>query len=196
MPKIKQQSFLQRNYVNTAGKSAGIRSKGCKRIHVKISWTNDPIWLPGKEHWSKQITIQASQESDNERKTVKEIFKIAVSLENNIRCQLLERFNLKKTPRILSWVLRFIINCNIKEQKLRSKGPLSKKMIQDNQSRSELNPGLIEIKEAQNLKKNKQGFYECHGKIIGDYSIFVPRKILLVEKKWLRGHITRCYRGE
>ena len=138
--KIKQLSFLQWNYVPTAEKSAHIGSIGCKEIDIKNLWINGPTWLPDRENWPKQISIQTSQESDNERKAVKEIFKIAVSLENTIQYQLLERFNLKKTPRFLSWVQRFTINCNIKERNKRSKGPLTTKeidikltkMIQDN----------------------------------------------------------------
>ena len=107
-----------------------------------------------------------------------------------IQYQLLERFNLKKTSRILSWVQRSTINCNIKEWKKRSKGPLTTKeinlqltkTIQDNQSRSELDPAFNKIKEALNLKKNKHGLYECRGRIIGNYPIFVRRKTLLAEK--------------
>ena len=63
------------------------------------------------EKWTKLATrqrklaktnnYQASQESVNERKAVKETFKIAASLESNIRYHLLIRFNLKKTLRIL-----------------------------------------------------------------------------------------------
>ena len=82
---------------------------------IKNSWTNGPSWPTDRENWPKQITIQASQESDNERKAVKEIFKIVVSLENNIQYQLLERSNLKKCLRILPSVQRFTIYCNIKE---------------------------------------------------------------------------------
>ena len=82
---------------------------------IKNAWTNGPSWLTDRENWPKQITIQASQESDNERKAVKEIFKIVVSLENNIQYQLLERSNLKKSLRILPAVQRFTIYCNIKE---------------------------------------------------------------------------------
>ena len=102
--KIRQQSFLQWNYVLTAENSADIGSRGCKRIDIENSWTSGPTWLPDRGNWPKQITIQGSQESDNERKAVKEIFKIAVSLGNTIPYQLLERFNLKKTLTILSWV--------------------------------------------------------------------------------------------
>ena len=33
-----------------------------------------------------------------------------------------------------------------------------------------------------NLKKNEKGIYECHGRIIGDYPIFIPKSTLLAEK--------------
>ena len=152
---------------------------------------------------TKQITIQAFQESDNERKAVKDTFKIAVSLESSIQYQLLEQFNLKKTLRILSWVQPFTINCNIKERQRRSKGPLITKeiniqltkMIRDNQSRSELDPVFNEIKEALNMKKKKHGLYECCGRIIGDYPIFVQRKILLKEKLVKKAHYQTLHGG-
>ena len=96
-----------------------------------------------------------------------------------------------------------IIHCNIKEQKKRSKGPLTTKeidlqltkMILDNQSRSELDPAFNEIKEALNLKKNKQGLYECCGRIIGDYPIFVLRNKLLAEKMVEKAHYQALDRG-
>ena len=122
---------------------------------------------------------------------MKEIFKIAVSLENSIQYQLLELFNLTRTLRILSWIQRFTISWNIKKkQKKRSKGPLTtkeidlqlKKMIRDNHSRSELDQAFNEFKEALNLKKNKHSLYECCGRIIGDYPIFVPKKKHFAEK--------------
>ena len=111
--KIKQQNFLQWNYVPTAENPADTDRRGCKGIEIKNTWTNGPSWLSDRGTWPKRITIKATQESDHERKAVKEIFKIAVSLENSIQYQLLEGFNLKKTLRILSWVQRFTINCNI-----------------------------------------------------------------------------------
>lgn len=80
----------------------------------------------------------------------------------------------------------------------RSKGPLTTReidlqlteMIRDNHSRSELDLSLNEIKEALNLKKNKQGLFEYHGRIIGDYPYLYQEKHCLL-KKWLRGYITR-----
>ena len=102
MHKIKQQNVLQWNYVPAAENFADIGSRGCKGIDIKNTWTNGPSWLSDRKNWPKQITIQTSQESVNERKAVSKIFKIVFSLENSIQYQLLEWFNLKKTFRILS----------------------------------------------------------------------------------------------
>ena len=68
-------------------------------------------------------------------------------------------------------------------------------MILDNQSRSELDPAFNEIKEALNLKKNKQGLYESCGRIIGNYPIFVPRKTLLAEKMIEKAHYQMLHGG-
>ena len=123
---------------------------------------------------------------------MKEIFKVAVSFENIIQYQLLERFKLKKT-----------LNCNINERKKRNKGELAikeidlqlTKMIRDKQSRFELDTAFNQIKEALNLNKNKQGLCECHGKIIGDCPIFVPRITLLAEKMVERAHYQTLHGG-
>ena len=127
---------------------------------------------------------------------MKEIFKIAVSLENAMQYQLLKRINLKKTLRILSWVQRFTFNFKIKEQKKKSKGTLTTKeidlhltkMIRGNQSRCKLDSAFNEIKEVLKMKKNKQGLYEFFKRIICGYPIFVPRKSLLVEKMVEKAH--------
>ena len=106
-----------------------IGSRACKRIDIKNSWTNGTSCLSDRENWPKKKTIQAPQISVNEENTVKKIFKIAVSLKNNIQYQLLERFNLTKTLRILSWVQLFTITCNVTERKKGSKEPVTTKEI-------------------------------------------------------------------
>ena len=68
-------------------------------------------------------------------------------------------------------------------------------MIQDNQSRSELQSAFNKIKEALILKKNKQGLYECCGRIISDYLIFVLRKTLLAEKIVEKQHCQTLHGG-
>ena len=68
-------------------------------------------------------------------------------------------------------------------------------MIRDNKSRSELDPAFNEIKEALNLKKNKQGIYEFQGRNIGDHPICVPRKTLLAEKNGWEGTLPDVTRG-
>ena len=68
-------------------------------------------------------------------------------------------------------------------------------MIQDNQSRSELQSAFNKIKEALILKKNKQGLYECCGRIISDYLIFVLRTTLLAEKIVEKQHYQTLHGG-
>ena len=68
-------------------------------------------------------------------------------------------------------------------------------MMRDNQSRSELDSVFNEIKKALNMKKKKHGLYECCGRIIGDYPIFVQRKTLLAEKLVKKTHYQTLHRG-
>ena len=47
------------------------------------------------------------------------------------------------------------------------------------------NQGETKFKQAEqqlNLKKNKNGIYECHGRIIGDCPIFISKSTLLAKK--------------
>ena len=58
--KIKQQNFLQCNYVPTAENPADIGSRGCKEIDIKNTWANGPSYLSDRGNWPKQITIQTN----------------------------------------------------------------------------------------------------------------------------------------
>ena len=41
----------------------------------------------------------------------------------------------------------------------------------------------FEISRQQlNVKLNQEGIYECHGRIQGDYPVFIPKKLVLAEK--------------
>ena len=46
-----------------------------------------------------------------------------------------------------------------------------------------------------NLKKNENGIYECHGRIIGDYPIFIPKSTLLAEKLVEKAHYHTLHVG-
>ena len=46
-----------------------------------------------------------------------------------------------------------------------------------------------------NLQMNREGIYECHGRIQGDYSAFIPNKSLLAEKLVDETHLKTIHGG-
>ena len=46
-----------------------------------------------------------------------------------------------------------------------------------------------------NLQMNQEGIYECHGRIQGDYSAFIPNKSLLAEKLVEETHLQTIHGG-
>ena len=54
----------------------------------------------------------------------------------------------------------------------------------------------FEISRQQlNLKMNQEGIYECHGRILGDYPVFIPNKSLLAEKLVQEAHLQTIHGG-
>ena len=79
------------------------------------------------------------------------------------------RHNLKRTKRTLAWIRRFINNSRVKEKVKRKKGHL-------------------------NLKRTGE-WYICHGRIIGDYPIFIPKSTFLTEKLVEKAHYQTFHGG-
>ena len=61
-------------------------------------------------------------------------------------------------------------------------------MIRNNKLQLELDPAFNEIKRNSEFEEEQTRLYECHGRIIGDYPIFLLRKTLLAEKMIERAH--------
>ena len=54
----------------------------------------------------------------------------------------------------------------------------------------------FEISRQQlNLKMNQEGIYECQGRILGDYPVFIPNKSLLAEKLIEEAHLQTIHGG-
>ena len=55
----------------------------------------------------------------------------------------------------------------------------------------------FEISRQQlNLKMNQEGIYECHGRIQGDYPVFIPNKLLPAEKLVEEAQLQTIHGGE
>ena len=99
---------------------------------------------------------------------------------------LLNKFTLRKTLRILCWINRFLNNC----RKNKVSGPLTadkvlvqRKFLIKREQKLYGNTENFEIsRQPLNQKMNQEGIYECHGRIQGDYPVFIPNKSLPPEK--------------
>ena len=51
------------------------------------------------------------------------------------------------------------------------------------------------IKQQLNLRMNREGIYECHGRIQEDYPVFIPNKSVLAEKLVEEAHLQAIHGG-
>ena len=94
-------------------------------------------------------------------------------------------------------------NSRVKEKVKRKKGPSSTsetefelmEMIKIYKNKHEGETKFKQTEQQLNLKRNENGIYECHGRITGDYSIFIPKSTLLAEKLVERAHYQTLHGG-
>ena len=116
---------------------------------------------------------------------VKELLATTADLQNPIDT-LLNKFTLRETLRILSWINSFLNNC--RKSKVSGLLTADKVLVQRNflikrEQNLYSNTENFEISRQQlNLKMNQEGIYKCHGRIQGDYPVFIPSKSVLAEK--------------
>ena len=202
--KIQSKNYIQWKHVPTDENPSDLGSRGCGGNKLTIMWKRGPKWLIDQDLWPSVVDLKPSQESDKEKKPVKEIFKASVLKKTGeMLIQLLNKFNLKKTERIISWIQRFIYNSKVKGKEKRKRGPLTtdevrsslQKLIKIYQLEYESNPAFKETKERLNLQKNNEEMYECQGRIIEEYPIFIPPKTLLAEKMVEKAHLQTIHGG-
>ena len=68
-------------------------------------------------------------------------------------------------------------------------------MIKIYQNKYEDEAKFIQTEQQLNLKKNENGIYECHGRIIGHYPIFILKSTLMVEKLVEKVHYQTLHGG-
>ena len=89
----------------------------------------------------------------------------------------------------MACIARFINNSRVKE-KPQKKGPLS-----TNETEFEGETKFKQTEQQLNFKRNENGIYESHGRILGDYPIFIPKSTLLAEKFVERAHYQTLHGG-
>ena len=99
----------------------------------------------------------------------------------------------------MSWVYRFLKNC----KKVRIRGPLTTEEINEQLERSigeaqKEHENTEHFKEDQlrlNLQINEKGLYECRGRIIGSYPIYLPFDHPVSEKIVSDAHLKTLHGG-
>ena len=121
-----------------------------------------------------------------------------------IQHQLSEKHNLKRATRTLAWIRKLINYSRANEKVKRKKGLLSTnesgfqlmEMIKIYQNKRK---GETQFKQAERTTikflKNENGISEYHGRITGDYPIFIPKATLLAEKLVEEPHYQTLHRG-
>lgn len=114
----------------------------------------------------------------------------------------MQKWDLWKTIRVGSWVSRFFRNCRAKRQQ-RTTGPITTEetnsQIEFWERRTQIRcQSTTKFQDDQlrlNLQKNKDGLYECRGRIQGDYPIYLPDDALFSGKLVMYAHTQTLHGG-
>ena len=94
---------------------------------------------------------------------------------------------------MLSWINSFLNN--YRKSKVSDPLTTEKVLVQKNflikrEQNLYSKTKTFEISRQQlNLKMNQKGIYECHGRIQGDYLVFIPKESILAEKLVEEAHL-------
>ena len=98
----------------------------------------------------------------------------------------MNKFTLRKTLRILSWVNGFLHNCRenkVRDSQTSERFLVQKKFFIKREQDLYSNTKDLEISGQQlNLKMNRESIYKYYGRKKGHYLVFVPNKSVLAEK--------------
>ena len=179
---------------------ADLASRG-GHIKQETLWKKGPEWLQSKEKWPNNPVTESSPGSKAEGKPTKEILNVAQTKEYaNEFDRLLERVDLLRALRVGVWIRRLIHNCRNVERK---SGPITTKdviterswRIRRVQEREQSQPHFAKLAEKLGLRTNTDNLLVCHGRIQGQYPVFLPRESKLVEKLVQRIRIETLHGG-
>ena len=198
---IREKNYISWKHVGTKDNPADIGSRGCNGDQLSEKWLKGPKWLSDPEKWPREVTIEATVETEAEVKKCKEVFMPAVQLEEDRFSAILAKYPYWKTMRITAWVFRFVYNLKKKQQ--RRRGPLTTNELQPQvlwwlkreQLRFENSDQMREDTQRLNLKKNEEGLLECRGRMQGECPIYIPPESELAKKLVMHEHLRTLHGG-
>ena len=196
--KIKQHPQIQWRHVPTSDNPADLASRGGQVTNAEL-WWNGPSWLRHPENWPENPVTEKTQASEEEAKVIREVLSLAnvqPKQERNVFDELLERHDLRRTLRIQAWVRRFTTH-------RARKGPLTSEDIQESknwwirrvQSQDAKKPYFEQTRRELNLVPNADGVLECHGRVQGQYPVYLPAGSLFTRKLVQRTHAETLHGG-
>ena len=160
---------------------------------------NDPGWLNDPRKRPENLVTAPSKESNQEVKTTKELFALAVNSDDELD-ELLARTSYWKTLRVCAWIMQFAQNARTKEAS-RTKGPLTTEEIEKQNlfwmlhAQSQGTENMEEDRLSLNLQRNKDGLLECRGRLPSPYPIYIPDTTTFAEKLVQHAHKATLHGG-
>ena len=163
-------------------------------------WWNGPTWLANSDEWPPEIVTKACETSEEERKVTKEPSLVGIEGTNPL-VSVLNKFDLRKALRILGWISRFAHNCRHPSEKITGAMTTNEILVQEKilvkRAQQEFldSKKFKEDKDQLNLQLNADGVWECHGRIRGEYPIYLPDQALFTSKLVERAHYITLHGG-
>ncbi len=198
--KMKSHQNVIWRHVPTAENPADLGSRGGS-VEENDLWWNGPTWLANSDRWPPNLVTKASETSEAERKVRRELFVVGVERENSLIDRVLEKFDLRKALRILGWISRFAHNCRHPSEKITGAMTTNEILVQEKilvkRTQQEFldSEKFKEDKDQLNLQLNVDGVWECHGRIRGEYPIYLPDQALFTSKLVERAHYHTLHGG-
>ena len=121
--KIREHVEVIWRHVPTEDIPADLASRGGLVSKENQLWWSGPEWLSDPRKWPENLVTAPSKESNQEVKTTKELFALAVNSDDELD-ELLARSSYWKTLRVCAWIMRFAQNARTKRAN-RTKGTLT-----------------------------------------------------------------------
>ena len=199
--KIKEKEFIEWRHVPTELNPADVASRGAYSIKLGAQWYKGPSWIQKHEEWPAELFTGPTVESEAEAMPVKTILGIAVETKDELD-GILQKHHFYKAMKITAWIRRFLHNSKSEKVNHR-KGLLTAQEIRKQvefwvkkvQSRYENTEKFQADKQQLGLKKNEKEIYVCHGRIQGEYPIYLPPTALFAERLVMEAHVHTLHGG-
>ena len=194
--KIQQHSNVQWRHMTSQENTVDLGSRG-GNVQGEELWWRGHKWLAEKESWPRDIVTNSTPESQAEA----QVFAVAREVTDEFHV-LLEKFALGKVLRVCAWIPRFANNAR-KHKEQRTKGPLTTVEIERQtlfwvaraQNNAKRREKFEEDRLQLNLQERQDGLLECHGRIQGDYPIYLPDSHPFTEKLTMVAHQSTLHGG-